>query len=708
MEIVNDIYHSPVVESKYAENAFAINEIAFVNTNLINEPARFFKKHGVYTKLHPKYDKREYQQYWDLQEKYCRNGIVVPGKLYRDTDGDIKIQQVHITGDHYFYLNFCPILLSDDSNETNKGNTRKRAIKNKQKSLPDFWDGDYYYFHALKKAREMGKHLCVGKARRKGYSYKNAAKVAHNYNFFPNLTSIVGAFDMKYLTDGDGTMTMVKNYIDHIDKTTDWRKRRIVNRTEEIKSGFRYKGDDATYGFQSKVIAVSFGPSNPNAAIGKDASLILAEEAGKFPNLQEMLDVTLPTLEDGSYTTGQIVVFGTGGTKDANWEPFERLFYKPRRSFMTFENIWDDNKKESACSYFVPHSQNLKGFMDEDGNSLKKEAQAYAKKDRELEEKSSTPEDFHIYCGQRAEKPSEAFSRGSNNIFSSPELIEHSENLNRDDKYTNLARLGFYVEDKEGVRLMSNSERESLGIDVHPYLDKYPLHGVKDLHGCIAEWDAPFRIQGRVPSNRYRIWNDPYAHDKNAQDITMKDSLGAAYVYDTEKEVIVAEWVGRPADMDFYNTQLFLLAKRYNAKIMFENDRGDVKPFAKSNNLLEYLCEEPEFDFAKELSGKLGRGYGMHMTTARIGKAAVYLKNWLNEKVGEFDNGKPKLRLHYIYSYGLTKELLNWNLKGNFDRVSALLIGMFDRREILVNELSNAGMNTQDRELRDFFDGDYF
>ena len=34
------------------------------------------------------------------------------------------------------------------------------------------------------------------------------------------------------------------------------------------------------------------------------------------------------------------------------------------------------------------------------------------------------------------------------------------------------------------------------------------------------------------------------------------------------------------------------------------------------------------------------------------------------------------------------KELQKWNLVGNFDRVSALIVGMFDNYELLDKELS--------------------
>ena len=53
-----------------------------------------------------------------------------------------------------------------------------------------------------------GRHLIVGKARRKGFSYKNAALVANTFNTDRNSYTLLCAFDKKYLYP-KGIMAMV-------------------------------------------------------------------------------------------------------------------------------------------------------------------------------------------------------------------------------------------------------------------------------------------------------------------------------------------------------------------------------------------------------------------------------------------------------------------------------------------------------------------
>ncbi len=62
----------------------------------------------------------------------------------------------------------------------------------------------------------------------------------------------------------------------------------------------------------------------------------------------------------------------------------------------------------------------------------------------------------------------------------------------------------------------------------------------------------------------------------------------------------------------------------------------------------------------------------------RKGQAEIYLRDWLKTPRGTSETGEKKLNLHYVYDIALLDELIKYNPKGNFDRVSALLIGMFN------------------------------
>ena len=185
-------------------------------------------------------------------------------------------------------------------------------------------------------------------------------------------------------------MTMAKNNVQFINKHTAWKKRRLINQIDHYKAG--YVVDQEEYGFKSQIIAVSF-KDNPDAAVGKDAFEVDLDEGQTFPNLQDVLDMTIPTLEDGDYKSGFLLLWGTGGSKGSNWEIFEYNFYNPRdNGFLAFDNIWDDGMSGSACGFFFSHAQNLIPYVDINGISDFSVAVKKINEQREEKKRNSTPE----------------------------------------------------------------------------------------------------------------------------------------------------------------------------------------------------------------------------------------------------------------------------------------------------------------------------
>jgi len=673
-------------------------DISFVNTEYFIEVAKYFDKHGVYT--HAPKGSNDYIEFWDEQERRCKEGY--------------KVGDITITGEHYGYLNFGRIRLIKNPTRLTVEQVAKgeKIADEKVPGFPKFYDGDYHYFKTIEKAKKLGKHVCIGKARRKGYSFKNAWIAANRANLYRDTTTVLGAYDSSYLYPGlTGTMTMVRNNLDFINKHTDWNKGRLKNGNDHIKIGYKKNGIDAEFGFLSEVICATFGLNNPGAARGKDGTLIMLEEAGKFPNLLESLASTKPTVEDGGFVTGQILIFGTGGGEDSNWDGFEEIFYNPDLyNMMPFENVWDDDSYGSSCGFFIPQEMCLTGFVDDNGNSLLDDARKFENQVKEhIKENAKSDSTLVTYMMEYPSCPKEAFSRTSNNIFPTLLIEEQLKRVQNDPNIKFLGRNGVLFESGDkGLKLkLSNKD-----IDYKPILN-FPLKKGDNVEGCFVEWQPPYRdSSGKVPKGLYRVWNDPYAQDKDKDKITANDSLGATYVYErtntftpSRGDIIVGAYIGRPSTMDEYNEQLLRITRYYNAECMFENDRGDVKNYFKKRKEYHLLADEPEITWKKELqSVKTGRNKGIMMNEKRKGTGAIYLRDWLITKRGVNQDEQEILNLHYIYDEALLKELLKWNKKGNFDRVSCLLVGMFDYREAEHIEVQETIQdNTNDFFNRQFF-----
>ncbi len=640
----------------------------FVNTDEFRREALYFEKHGYYCP--DPSGTIAYNDYWDEQTRRC------------DPEGDgYTVGGVTITGDHYAYLNFGQIRLTAKAAEDPVlvGEVRKKRKGTKRVFFPDFWDGDWLYFHELKNAREAAEHMIVLKSRRRGYSFKNGFILANRYNHVKNSISVIGAFLKEYLYP-EGTMTMATNYLNFFNQHTAWRKRRqAVDKQHHRKASYYQDIEGATVemGYKSQIIAITF-KDNPSAARGKDGTLILFEEAGKFPNLKASIQATIPTLEDGLYATGQMIVFGTGGDEGANWADFENVFYNPSTlGFRSFENTFDESASGTFVGFYVPDYLNKVGFIDKDGNSDYTGAIEYELNIRdEMRKSGATTSDIDARVAEFNHTPAEAFLHVGSNSFPAAELLEHYNTLMTSKLHLNLGMNGKFVHTEDGLKFRPDTR-------LNPVY-KYPLTKGDKQTGCVVMYSPPIRdIHGKVPEDLYFICHDPYAHKEG-------ESLGAAYVMQRihpkyrPDDRIVASYVGRPEDMDLYNEQLFRLAEYYNCKIGFENDRGDVIGYAKRTRQIHRLQEEFELDFAKELMSNVNRDFGMHMTKERKKTGIQYLRDWLTTKRGVSSDGKQRLNLHYIYDPALLQELIKFvnDPKKNFDRVSAMIVGMYYMKEL--------------------------
>ena len=317
------------------------------NTNRVREAALRFLETGAYTSAIP--GTRDYFEFWDKEKKRC---------LYGHT-----VDELTVTGFHYFYLNYCPIdraideILPDGTIQTRR-----------ERTFPAFYDGDYFYFHEIDKARADNKHMIVLKARRKGYSYKAGSMLARNYFFIRNSKNFVFAGQKEYLI-GDGLLSKAWEFLSFVDDHTAWAQPRLRDREMTKMSGYKKKvnGVDIEMGMKSQIIGVSL-KDNPDKVRGKAGELVFFEEAGSFPGLLKAWEVTMPTMRQGSKTLGMMVAFGTGGTEGANFEAMEEIFYNPAAyDCMEYENEWDEGAMGTKCGYFIPIQRNLDGFIDPEG-----------------------------------------------------------------------------------------------------------------------------------------------------------------------------------------------------------------------------------------------------------------------------------------------------------------------------------------------------
>lgn len=711
----------------------------WINTSVFKEEADHFLKKGYYTP--DPWGSPAWYTYWEEQRRRCIEGYSVGG--------------AKITGEHYFYLNFLQIKLTEDA---------EKAKSRKKTTFPDFWDGDYNYFWVRQIAKEGilyhnvseedekrilsleeaeligetekiykklqlevniplyeklkgvndqeilssnllgGFNLIVGKSRRKGYSYKSAAIGTCNYFTKPDSYTMFGAYEKKYLYP-KGLFTMARANISFVNEHTGWAMPNdSINKQDHIRASYRetINGVEIEKGFMSEIQALTY-KDNADASRGKDIEDGFFEESGAFGTpglLKDSYAATQDCVMDGMVKTGMLTMFGTSGDMSGGTADYADMFSRPEAfGMLPFLNIWDKDSATQRVGFFHPINLNLPGFYDKEGNSDQVAAQNAELNERKMLIKNgATSTEMQKRLQEKPLNPSEAFSAVSFNNFPVVELKRQLQKVKS---------LGLQQSKGTPVELSYEDGKVKavpvLGGRVQPITSLTQLP--TDLRGCVVIYEQPVT---NSPFGLYKIGYDPVRQDQGT-------SLAGIIVYKSVHigtqyhSVIVAEYVGRketPEDMDRIAE---MLADLYNTQIMHENEVTGVKNYFRRIKRLHLLAAQPDAVISKNIkNSKVARVYGCHMTGELKDAGERYVKEWLTKVVDYDEHGNSILALERIYSIRLLEELIAYYRKGNFDLVSSLFMCMFQvQEEALGKEYDSGVKNKKVVELMNLMDEMY-
>ena len=651
------------------------------NTDKFRQSAIFFQEHGCYT-LAPR-GTTDYNAYWDRETDRCLNGYVAP-------DGDA------ITGYHYFYLNYSPIMKLEEVEYTDRyGN--KRTRRERIFGFPRFWDSDYYYFNAIEEAENEGKHMAVLKCRQRGYSFKGASMLVRNYELIPGSKNFAVASEQKFLV-GDGILTKAWQIMDFIDKNTDWSKQRLTSTRMERVSGFKVKdelGKETEQGYLSAITGITL-KNDPERLRGTRGKLVLFEEGGKFPNLETAWRVEQPAVEtDDGKAFGLLIAFGTGGTEGGAFDGLKNMFYHPDAfNILGFPNIWDDGAENTKCGFFAPAYWNMEGededgnpkFMDKDGNSLVESAieELIAQRNK-VKDGGATQQSIDRFISERPIKPQEACLELGKNIFPRKLLMDQLTRIRTNTKLQNMKHIVDLEWDGNGQ--VKATEKKTGDITT------YPLKKDDKPRGSVVIWEYPVKDP---PFGLYIGGCDPYDHDES-----FTNSLGATFIFKRVKageawnDVIVAEYTGRPDTAEEYYENVRKLLTFYNARLLFENERKGIYPYFTNKHCDYLLADQPDKIITEVFKdSRVQRRKGCHMTKQIRAYGEGLILEWLME---EYEPGHPNVER--VYSEPLIEELIENDGVKNVDRLIALCMVMIYREELYQVKVSAAKEENKQVEL---------
>ena len=674
-----------------------------INIERLSKAADTFDEYGTYCDYDP--STPAYESFWQRETSRRKKGVFVKAKLYykdipkffdantTDEERESLLQPLRITGAHYTYLNYGRIERTPNDKERARLKREGAEYVETVMGFPRYWDGDYWNFKIDEFIANNKFHLTKAKARRKGFSYKRGSQAANTINLFPNVTVTLAADQLAYLTDKGATTFMAKKCLDHFEEHTFWRRGYISEAIDDILLGYRVSTKGLkNFGWMSNLYSVACG-KNESAAVGKKAIEIDFEEAGKFPNLQKALDVTLSNTESGAISVGTIRIYGTGGTKGANWAAFSKAFYNPKMNKMLcMENVWDINKRHEVCGFFFPQVWDCEPYVER-GNSIIFTAYAWDKQDKENHFHNNDSETHIIYKAQRANTPAEAFINTTENIFASPELNLHVSDLINDNA-TRFFQDGWIV-----VNDLGNSNKaefipkaECIKRDIfgkgrfHEFVNQVPHGSRDDTHGCVRMYYRPFLVSGEVPKDLYFVSVDAYKVDKAQKDVTDKHSLYSAQVwmrsntitpYPNQK-LLVCEYIGRLDTMEQNDIVTMGMCLMYNAECCPEAGTGETVSNFIKYKLRRYLMLDPTNANTRKLINPNNNDYGIVIGDGdKKYNGLRMLKEFIYEPLSYTADGKPIRRLKSISSVRLLLECQRFTAEGNFDHISAAIVAMY-------------------------------
>lgn len=656
--------------------------------------ALYYKEHNCYTYLRPNPNPNsEYRKLFDEEKRRCREGYI------RESDGE------WVTGYLYWYLNYCPIMLT----RIEKGTNRASRVED----FPDMWEGIYWRFHYLDQARNEGKHAIELARRGCSKSFSLASIMAKNLILGENekankrVMTVLTAYQKEYLGGKDGTLSKFEPMIDFVADNTEFPRLRLTSSMNDMTWTMGYKDEfGRKKGSLNSVIGVS--SKDDESKLRGKRGYILFEEMGSFPNLISIYNTVRYGMEEGDYTFGLAYLVGTAAEDASDFSSAKELLYSADGYHIyDVENVYDKyGQGKKRFGYFFPSYVNRKGCMNKDGVSDVVKALKQILMNRyNAKYKSADPNTVIRVIAEMPITPAEAIIKVKSTSFPVQALTERLLQLDSDPKAYDDVYVGSLVQDDKGnVVFRANSDSP---------IRTYPLKD-NTSKGAIEIFEMPQKNHnGKIYDNRYILGHDPVDNDQ--ADST---SLSSTFVLDLFTDRIVAEYTGRQSFADENYEIVRLLCLFYNGRCLYESNKKGIYSYFAKMSCLHLLADTPEYLRDKQLvkySSFGSNAKGVNASAAINLYANERIKDWLLKPIptivqeGEEDKQVMIPNLYRLRNKALIQELIAFAPEINVDRVRALGMVMLYREEKMILYNGSISQDKFDKaDASDLSNDDFF
>lgn len=665
------------------------------NMDYFRPSAKFFMENGRYNLLKPNPNPNSEYGKWFFEEvRRCREGYV------RESDGE------WVTGYEYYYLNYSPIMLNREDEET--------GIFNRVEDFPDFWEAIHFRYNYWYESRMHHKHAMELARRGVSKSFSLASAMTHNLILGENsiakkrVTTVLTAYTKEYLGDKDGTFSKFTPMLDFSAANTEF-PRLLVKRSpsEMVWIAGHVDANRNITKDSSQNAVMGLSVKDDEGKIRGKRGVILFEEMGNYPNFKEVWNNVRDSVKEGSRVFAQMIAVGTSGDKESDFAGIRTMMYNPD-SFEIYAvpNVYDLEGKETAkFCLFSPAYISRAGCMDKDGNSDVTKALKEILMERYIVKLSGDQATLMSRIAQMPITPAEAIMKVKSNFFPVTMINERLRQIDQDPRAFDKVYVGNLVWVGEKVEFRASDEV--------PIRD-YNTNEDNTRQGALEIYEMP--PKGDIPTNRYIIGHDPVDND-----LAVSNSLPSTIVFDMVTDTIAAERTGRfPLADDNYD-EVLKLCVFYNAKCLPEMNKKGIYSYFARKKAVWRLADCPEWLRQRGLVkyapfGSAIKGVSVNAPINNTG--AEFIKTWLMKTYSATyveENGEVKtLQIQNVYrllNRALLQEMVAYNPPiTNTDRVSALIQVMLYREELLIkygDSSVRAAQEEKDVSDDPFFDKDW-
>jgi hypothetical protein len=379
---------------------------------------------------------------------------------------------------------------------------------------------------------------------------------------------------------------------------------------------------------------------------------------------------------------------GTSGFLEYIQEAKKVMLNPEDYSILSYQNAFSHSGTNNKIGYYLPNTMVHFDCKDENGNTLYDKVIQKINQKRAEKANSADPQVLRDFLMNEPVYLEEMWLTDKGYYLPYEEALIRESELLKNGYYKQLMTCVELVWDES----LKNKVDYKILHDADPYID-FPHDNAKtkDPSGCVVIYKFP---TGDEPNDYYLFSHDPYIEEN----INKGGSVGVTHVYTNPKYIqqgldgntIVATYIGKPIKgLSFYNEQLEKLLAFYGNPyrgLWYEKNRGEeVRSHFITKGKSYLLGLTPQYSKGSNVYQKDLMSYGV-MVGNREAKLQMlkYTYDWLLEETELLEDGLPvvKRAIFRIPCLYTIRQIKQYNLEGNYDAVSSLLIGVLGLKEI--------------------------